>query len=120
LARRARAVLVDVEEILLLFVLSAIDEPLAVGRKVGLGGVLEALSDRYWLARHRRRVRVEVGFQNVLAADLTDIYCAPPVAREAEVLRTTGGLAPTGPGSATGEVAAVPYTAEYYFYRARD
>jgi FtsP/CotA-like multicopper oxidase with cupredoxin domain len=35
-------------------------------------------------------------------------------------VNTTGGLAPTAPGSATGEVAAVPYTAEYYFYRARD
>ncbi len=30
---------------------------------------------------------------------------------------TTGGLTPTGPGSAIGEQREVPYTAEYYFYR---
>ena len=31
-------------------------------------------------------------------------------------VNTTGGLAPATPGSSVGEVAAVPYTAEYYFY----
>lgn len=31
---------------------------------------------------------------------------------------TTGGLTPTGPGSTAGELREVPYTAEYYFYRA--
>ena len=35
-------------------------------------------------------------------------------------LNTTGGTAPTAPGSLVGEVKEVPYTAEYYFYRARD
>jgi hypothetical protein len=33
---------------------------------------------------------------------------------------TTGGLAPTYPGSAIGEVVEIPYTAEYYFYRSED
>jgi hypothetical protein len=33
-------------------------------------------------------------------------------------LNTTGGTAPTSPGSFVGEEARVPYTAEYYFYRA--
>jgi hypothetical protein len=32
-------------------------------------------------------------------------------------VNTTGGLKPTGPGLAVGNVAEVPYTAEYYFYR---
>jgi hypothetical protein len=31
---------------------------------------------------------------------------------------TTGGIAPLTPGTTVGEVAEVPYTAEYYFYRA--
>ena len=35
-------------------------------------------------------------------------------------VNTTGGLAPTAPGSSVGAVVEVPYTAEYYFYRARD
>jgi hypothetical protein len=35
-------------------------------------------------------------------------------------VNTKGGLAPTAPGSSIGAVAEVPYTAEYYFYRARD
>lgn len=34
-------------------------------------------------------------------------------------LNTVGGLAPSAPGSAPGEVAEVPYAAEYYFYRSR-
>jgi hypothetical protein len=33
-------------------------------------------------------------------------------------VNTTGGLAPTAPGLSVGAVAQVPYTAEYYFYRA--
>jgi hypothetical protein len=33
-------------------------------------------------------------------------------------LNTVGGTAPTAPGTSAGEVARVPYTAEYYFYRA--
>ena len=33
-------------------------------------------------------------------------------------VNTAGGLAPTEPGDFVGEVARVPYTAEYYFYRA--
>ena len=33
-------------------------------------------------------------------------------------LYTSGGVAPTSPGSSIGEIARVPYTAEYYFYRA--
>jgi hypothetical protein len=33
---------------------------------------------------------------------------------------TTGGLAPTAPGTTVGEEKSVPYTAEYYFYRAED
>lgn len=32
-------------------------------------------------------------------------------------VNTRGGLAPTYPGSAIGQVIEVPYTAEYYFYR---
>ena len=35
-------------------------------------------------------------------------------------VNTTGGIAPTAPGSTIGELKEVPYTAEYYFYRARD
>jgi hypothetical protein len=30
---------------------------------------------------------------------------------------TTGGLAPADPGAFTGELARVPYTADYFFYR---
>ena len=33
---------------------------------------------------------------------------------------TKGGLAPTAPGVSVGAVAEVPYSTEYYFYRARD
>jgi hypothetical protein len=33
-------------------------------------------------------------------------------------LYTVGGLAPANAGSFTGETASVPYTAEYFFYRA--
>ena len=33
-------------------------------------------------------------------------------------VNTTGGLAPSTPGTVDGEQAAVPYTAEYFFYRA--
>ncbi|MET0647689.1 MAG: DUF3455 domain-containing protein [Pyrinomonadaceae bacterium] len=33
-------------------------------------------------------------------------------------VNTTGGLAPTTPGTTVNEVKEVPYTAEYYFYRA--
>ncbi len=32
-------------------------------------------------------------------------------------IHTTGGLIPSAPGTAIGEVARVPYTAEYVFYR---
>ena len=35
-------------------------------------------------------------------------------------VNTTGGTAPTAPGSVIGELKEVPYTAEYYFYRARE
>jgi Protein of unknown function (DUF3455) len=35
-------------------------------------------------------------------------------------VNTTGGIAPTAPGSVVGEESEVPYTAEYYFYRAKD
>jgi hypothetical protein len=35
-------------------------------------------------------------------------------------VNTTGGLAPAAPGSFVGETVDVPYTAEYYFYRAKD
>ena len=34
-------------------------------------------------------------------------------------VNTTGGLAPTAPGSSIGMTVEVPYTAEYYFYRAQ-
>lgn len=33
-------------------------------------------------------------------------------------LNTTGGNPPAAPGTSVGEVARVPYTAEYFFYRA--
>ncbi len=33
-------------------------------------------------------------------------------------VNTVGGLAPTAPGSSIGAITDVPYTAEYYFYRA--
>jgi hypothetical protein len=32
-------------------------------------------------------------------------------------VNTTGGLAPAGPGEFPGEIARVPYTADYFFYR---
>ncbi len=35
-------------------------------------------------------------------------------------VNTRGGLAPSTPGTFVGEEAKVPYTTEYYFYRARD
>ena len=35
-------------------------------------------------------------------------------------VNTTGGLKPTVPGSFVGEEARVSYTAEYFFYRAKD
>jgi hypothetical protein len=35
-------------------------------------------------------------------------------------VNTKGGLVPTAPGSSIGSVAEVPYSAEYYFYRARN
>jgi hypothetical protein len=35
-------------------------------------------------------------------------------------VNTVGGLAPAAPGRSIGAVAEVPYTAEYYFYRARN
>jgi hypothetical protein len=34
-------------------------------------------------------------------------------------VNTVGGLAPADPGDFPGEVARVPYTADYYFYRAQ-
>jgi hypothetical protein len=34
-------------------------------------------------------------------------------------VNTTGGIAPAAPGDFLGEEARVPYTAEYYFYRAQ-
>lgn len=33
-------------------------------------------------------------------------------------VNTTGGVAPAAPGTTVGQEARVPYTAEYYFYRA--
>ena len=35
-------------------------------------------------------------------------------------VNTAGGLKPTDPGSSIGQEKKVPYTAEYYFYRAED
>lgn len=35
-------------------------------------------------------------------------------------VNTRGGLAPAAPGSTVGAIADVPYTTEYYFYRARN
>lgn len=35
-------------------------------------------------------------------------------------VNTKGGLAPTAPGASIGAVAEVPYSAEYYFYRAKN
>ncbi len=35
-------------------------------------------------------------------------------------VNTTGGLAPAAPGSSIGAMEQVPYTAEYYFYRAKN
>ena len=35
-------------------------------------------------------------------------------------VNTTGGLAPTAPGTMVNEVVEIPYTTEYYFYRAED
>jgi hypothetical protein len=32
-------------------------------------------------------------------------------------VNTSGGLAPTAPGTTAGQIARVPYSAEYYFYR---
>jgi hypothetical protein len=34
-------------------------------------------------------------------------------------LNTVGGNAPTAPGTVTGQIASVPYTAEYLFYQAQ-
>jgi hypothetical protein len=33
-------------------------------------------------------------------------------------VNTVGGIAPADPGNFSGEVVRVPYTAEYFFYRA--
>src|SRR5215510_5528788 len=35
-------------------------------------------------------------------------------------VNTRGGIAPSVPGASVGALADVPYTAEYYFYRAQD
>jgi uncharacterized protein DUF3455 len=35
-------------------------------------------------------------------------------------VNTSGGIVPSAPGSVPGEIVEVPYTAEYYFYRARN
>jgi hypothetical protein len=35
-------------------------------------------------------------------------------------VNTTGGLAPSTPGTVDGEIKESPYTAEYYFYRAEN
>ena len=35
-------------------------------------------------------------------------------------VNTTGGLAPSVPGLLDGETKEIPYTAEYYFYRAEN
>ena len=35
-------------------------------------------------------------------------------------VNTVGGVTPSAPGSVVGEVKEVPYTAEYYFYRAEN
>lgn len=35
-------------------------------------------------------------------------------------VNTAGGIAPATPGTTVGEVSEVPYTAEYYFYRAQN
>lgn len=35
-------------------------------------------------------------------------------------VNTTGGLVPSDPGTSDGELKEVPYTAEYYFYRAEN
>jgi Protein of unknown function (DUF3455) len=35
-------------------------------------------------------------------------------------VNTKGGLVPTAPGTSVGAIAEVPYSAEYYFYRARN
>lgn len=35
-------------------------------------------------------------------------------------VNTTGGMAPTAPGTTAGETKEVPYTAEYYFYKRAD
>jgi hypothetical protein len=35
-------------------------------------------------------------------------------------VNTVGGNAPTDPGNFPGEVTRVPYTADYFFYRAHD
>ena len=32
-------------------------------------------------------------------------------------VNTTGGLSPAGPGEFVGEIARIPYTADYFFYR---
>ena len=34
-------------------------------------------------------------------------------------VNTVGGVAPTEPGTYVGEEVSVPYTTEYYFYRAQ-
>ena len=35
-------------------------------------------------------------------------------------VNTTGGIAPSAPGTTMGELQEVPYTAEYFFYRAQN
>lgn len=35
-------------------------------------------------------------------------------------VNTVGGIAPSSPGTTPGEIAQVPYTAEYYFYSEQD
>ena len=35
-------------------------------------------------------------------------------------VNTVGGIAPSAPGTAVGQIANVPYTAEYFFYSAAD
>lgn len=52
---------------------------------------------------------------------LEGVYSAGPGifngVKRIQRVNTTGGTAPVTPGSTVGEIANVPYTAEYYFYK---
>ncbi len=111
---------------------------------VSLGGV--GVGDGRWTGRFKQELRDsritptellaeavrDLGIPTFVSASATGYYGntgghaavetdGPGIFRRVAFIQrvnTTGGTAPAAPGTTVGEEARVPYTAEYYFYRA--